>query len=426
MSLATIPAEVGLNMISYLPPKEAWNLGKTCKQYYTLIQNESYWKTSYQYYYPIAFQILAHSPSPGASWQQTFKLAHSLSKRIQLPAISSVQDFKLEQIFLSNQQELILYKEGGDTFVSTSQLSRRPNSRGFFVHVAQASLKALIPSANLSREVKLEAFPRRFNANEIHHILVRPSFIALGMASGKIFVYDSKGKFKRQWIEHTGPITALRAQGELIYSGSGDHSIRIWSLLSDKSLYQLKEHTKAVSCLDFIDSQRFISGSFDNTLILWQRKEEGFSHQTIKTHHAGIIALQALSLFAASADQAGVVHIHNLQNQICFQTIKIEDFQRAINPISDLSWDKDKLTILLRTGVIQVWDYHQAVCLTTIPKPASFSPHYLFCESSKIQSFSFLKLSTIELKAVENKPENRKAKLIAVLNTVKNFFYPYT
>ena len=73
----------------------------------------------------------------------------------------------------------------------------------------------------------------------------------------------------RTFNEHTGPVRCVATfpDGRFI-SGSSDTTIRLWNRNDEKSIRTFKgEHIYAVSCLAiFPDSENFISGSLDGMI----------------------------------------------------------------------------------------------------------------------------------------------------------------
>ena len=110
---------------------------------------------------------------------------------------------------------------------------------------------------------------------------------------------------------HPGRVTALAItlKDNLIISGSSDNTIRFWNLTSGKevmteiSILQLSseqfKHTNGINTLAIAsDGRQIISGSWDNTIKIWNRtltNDGHFEVFTLKNHASGVKALAVAS-----------------------------------------------------------------------------------------------------------------------------------
>jgi WD40 repeat protein len=75
---------------------------------------------------------------------------------------------------------------------------------------------------------------------------------------------------------HTDEVCCIATtrQGHSFASGSEDHSIKIWSLYSNKALNTLNGHSKAVRSVSFSpDGRRLVSASADHTIRVWRLRQ---------------------------------------------------------------------------------------------------------------------------------------------------------
>ncbi|TPX15315.1 uncharacterized protein E0L32_004592 [Thyridium curvatum] len=97
--------------------------------------------------------------------------------------------------------------------------------------------------------------------------------IDLRKEPGSVTNYIPK-KLVHTWKGHTNPVTALRFfpnSGHLMLSASADTTVKIWDCYHERELLRtFSGHSKAVSDISFnIDGTRFISGSYDRMMKLW-------------------------------------------------------------------------------------------------------------------------------------------------------------
>ena len=68
---------------------------------------------------------------------------------------------------------------------------------------------------------------------------------------------------------HTDAVNCLLVHNNILYSGSGDNTIRVWSLDTNECITALQGHTKWVGCL-VVHNNILYSGSWDNTIRAWK------------------------------------------------------------------------------------------------------------------------------------------------------------
>ncbi|KII88183.1 hypothetical protein PLICRDRAFT_175818 [Plicaturopsis crispa FD-325 SS-3] len=103
---------------------------------------------------------------------------------------------------------------------------------------------------------------------------------------------------------HTGPVRALAAKGRIAVSGSYDHFLRVWDIVTGKCEHVLEGHTEKVYnvVLDLTRDQVY-SGSMDHTVRVWNLQTG--QCQNVLTGHTSLVGLLGISpsyLVSASAD----------------------------------------------------------------------------------------------------------------------------
>jgi len=92
---------------------------------------------------------------------------------------------------------------------------------------------------------------------------------------------------------HTGDIlnVAVTPDGQTIYSGGYDGTIKVWRLTTGEFVRTLQGHTACVTTIAFTaDGRLVVSGSEDGTIRVWNMVQ-GTLMQTLLCHSAGVMSL---------------------------------------------------------------------------------------------------------------------------------------
>jgi hypothetical protein len=98
----------------------------------------------------------------------------------------------------------------------------------------------------------------------------------------------------------------MSPDGTKLFSGSWDHSIKVWNVTTGALLHTLTGHTSAVNCLQMSpDETKLFSGSADDTIKVWNVTTGALLH-TLTGHTDPVRRLQmspdGLKLFSGSHD----------------------------------------------------------------------------------------------------------------------------
>ncbi|ESA34935.1 wd40 repeat-containing protein [Leptolyngbya sp. Heron Island J] len=128
------------------------------------------------------------------------------------------------------------------------------------------------------------------------------AILALAMSwDGKSFVYGGKGNLLSLRHTKTGKVirsfsanptraVALSRQGSLLAVGSGAEIV-MWNRQYQKKLFELRGHAETVSSLAFsADGQILVSGSYDHTVKIWH-VSTGKIIDTLVGHQAGVYSV---------------------------------------------------------------------------------------------------------------------------------------
>jgi WD40 repeat protein len=88
---------------------------------------------------------------------------------------------------------------------------------------------------------------------------------------------------------------AVLADGRRALSGSWDNTLRLWDLATGETLRTLEGHTSPVNAVAVLaDGRRALSGSYENTLRLWDLAT-GETLRTLNGHTNGVNAVAVLA-----------------------------------------------------------------------------------------------------------------------------------
>jgi WD40 repeat protein len=105
------------------------------------------------------------------------------------------------------------------------------------------------------------------------------------------------GPLRQILVGHTGPVEAVAflPDGCRAISGSYDNTLRLWELATGENLRTLEGHAGSVTAVAVLaDGRRALSGSYDNTLRLWDLAS-GETMRTFKGHAGSVNAVAVLA-----------------------------------------------------------------------------------------------------------------------------------
>ena len=143
------------------------------------------------------------------------------------------------------------------------------------------------------------------------------------------------------------------------------NEIQIWNINSSECMATLLGHTANIERLEYIDENRFASGSYDTTIRIWDSKN-AVCIKTL-TQHNVVISLKSLSSNRIASGSDGDIIIWNIESGECLQTLNghsgfIYDMVLLRNGnLVSCSWDK----------TIKVWDLVRDECIKTLTDNSS-------------------------------------------------------
>jgi WD40 repeat protein/serine/threonine protein kinase len=147
----------------------------------------------------------------------------------------------------------------------------------------------------------------------------------------------------------------LSADGQLALSGSWDNTLRLWDLTDYQCLRTFKGHTHYVNSVALsADGRLALSGSMDKTLRLWDTSD-GLCLQTFEGHTAEVrsVACSADWRHALSGSDDKTVRLWDLSDGRCLR--KFEGHTNDVNSVA-LSADGQFALSGSLDGTLRLWD----------------------------------------------------------------------
>ena len=126
-----------------------------------------------------------------------------------------------------------------------------------------------------------------------------PLFAAAKNNEMRIYIFSNSLEHMGTFYEYKTAIICLCAiSHKILASGSWDNTIKIWDIENRAIMSTLSQHTKCVHALCNISEGVFVSGSNDKSLIIWSKYElpgssstSTYTHRVLTGHKSGIIGI---------------------------------------------------------------------------------------------------------------------------------------
>jgi len=118
--------------------------------------------------------------------------------------------------------------------------------------------------------------------------------VASGSGDHTVRLWDARtGAFQRALEGHSGGVTAVAfsPDGQLVASSSWDYTVRLWDARTGAFQQALEGHSGGVTAVAFSpDGQLVASGSWDHTVRLWDARTGAFQ-RALEGHSGGVTAV---------------------------------------------------------------------------------------------------------------------------------------
>lgn len=179
---------------------------------------------------------------------------------------------------------------------------------------------------------------------------------------------------------HTNGVTCLQIWDDTtLATGSYDNTIKLWNLETGEEIRTLKGHTRGIRSLQ-MDDHKLLSASLDGTVKVWNWRT-GQCLRTLSSHSEGVISVHFQDEVIASGSIDHSIRVFNFQTGTTFSlhhhedwvnNVKVDMTSRTLLSASDdctiVLWDLDTREII-REFVGHVGHVQQV-----LPLPADFEP----------------------------------------------------
>ena len=153
----------------------------------------------------------------------------------------------------------------------------------------------------------------------------------------------------------TADVAVYSLDGDRIFGGSSDGTIRIWEADTGKRLMELSGHTANVNCIAcFPDRKHIISGSSDNTLRIWDTNS-GREIGCLRGHEDGVrcVAITPDGMRVISGSDDNTVRMWDLAagtEEACLRGHKDDITSVIVTP------DGTRIVSGAADGTLRIWD----------------------------------------------------------------------
>lgn len=157
---------------------------------------------------------------------------------------------------------------------------------------------------------------------------------------------------------HTDSVSTIdfNHDGTRLISGSFDNTIKLWDVSSLKEIKTFTGHTNKVISIDFASNENtFVSASHDSSIKIWsiERTNEDVSIKRNNISHPFNIALDPTNTFIALTSLRQQIHLFSSKDEEVIKSFQAVNF----NPYS-ISWGSNGkyLAVGFLEGPIKIWN----------------------------------------------------------------------
>ena len=121
---------------------------------------------------------------------------------------------------------------------------------------------------------------------------------------------------------HSGLVTSVAVEGNVVVSGSLDKTIRVWDRESGKALRVLEGHSEFVTSVA-VTGNVVVSGSIDETIRIWDR-ESGKMLRVLEGHSDWVNSVAVTGNLVVSGSDDKTIRIWNRYSGACILILRVD------------------------------------------------------------------------------------------------------
>lgn len=332
--LTALPAELGLRILSYLPPTSICKAAQVSRRWRLLADDDVVWHRMCEQH----IDRKCTKCGIGLPLLDQRRL-RSERRAIQLRAQSMSHS-------LPNHAHHV-HEDNTTATETPSSPRKRPSADP--TPTPEPPAKRSRDSDNEEKSSNRRAQPWKAVYRERHRI-------GNNWKHGRYSVRTFKG--------HTNGVMCLQFDENIMATGSYDSTVKIWDIETGDEIRTLSGHALGVRCLQF-DQRMLASGSLDGTVKVWDI-ETGRHLSTLNGHTGGVIGLHLCNTLIASGSVDSTIRVWNFRDKSSavlrghadwVNTVRIDATSRTLISGSD-------------DNTVKLWDLDTRRCMRTLG-PAS-------------------------------------------------------
>lgn len=211
----------------------------------------------------------------------------------------------------------------------------------------------------------------RWGKGTLNGLTVSPDGTILAAASTiGVYLYDTATLEEIRFIDTDDwvPSPVFSPDNKLIaIINHGDYKFQLWNISDGKLLYTFEKHTNVVTSVDFSpDGQLLASGSSDHTINIWQVSDGAYSQSLVVPDGVSSVKFSPDGKILATASYDNTVRVWNVSNGILLHTLEVDGYVYS----NDLKFSPDGQLLITHThnGETRLWNAISGTLLANLEK----------------------------------------------------------